>query len=280
MNARLHSEASAVQVRLEIDRDLKLTVEDDGCGFDVAEAGQAAGLGLRHIRDRTQTLGGFLTIDSSPGSGTSLRLTVPRVKEHPRATSTQQDIETGAEAEDSLRVIVAEGNALLRAGLCRMVERGPRMRIVSESASLEQLRREVSQLHPDVIVLSAALVNGDMKSLMEAVRTASPSSAVLAMSEGAPGAEAEMLLAGVNGVVPSAVDEEGFAGAVRAVANGTRVFPGGDQPPIPRRSRASASASGRFSPWSPQDAPTPRSGRTSTWRPRPWNGRSRRSCAS
>ena len=128
-------------------------------------------------------------------------------------------------------MIVAEGNALLRAGLCRMVERGPRMRIVGESVSLEQLRREVSQLHPDVIVLSAALVNGDLRSLLEEVRSESPSSAVLAMSEGAPGAEAEMLLAGVNGVVPSAVDEEGFAGAVRAVADGTRVFPGGEQAP-------------------------------------------------
>ena len=229
MNARLHSGASTVQVRLEIDRDLKLTVEDDGSGFDVAEAGRAAGLGLRHMRDRTQALGGFLTIDSSPGNGTSLRLTVPGVREQPRTAPTQQDIETGAEAEGSLRVIVAEGNALLRAGLCRMVERGPRMRIVGESASLEQLRREVSQLHPDVIVLSAALVNGDLRSLLEEVRSESPSSAVLAMSEGAPGAEAEMLLAGVNGVVPSAVDEEGFAGAVRAVADGTRVFPGGDQ---------------------------------------------------
>jgi signal transduction histidine kinase/DNA-binding NarL/FixJ family response regulator len=228
MNARFHSGASTVRVRLDIDRDLKLAVEDDGCGFDVAE-GRAAGLGLRHMRDRTQALGGFLTIESSPGKGTSLRLTVPGVRERPRAAPGSQEMDVGAEAEESLRVIVAEGNPLLRAGLCRMVERGPRMRIVGESASLEQLRREIGQLHPDVIVLSAALVNGDLRSLLDEVRSASPSSAVLAMSEGAPGAEAEMLLAGVNGVVPSAVDEEAFARTVRAVAEGTRVFPGGEQ---------------------------------------------------
>ena len=230
MNARLHAGASKVELRIKIDRDLELTVEDDGCGFDVAEASKAMGLGLRHMRDRTQALGGFLTIASAPGQGTSLRLTVPGIREQPRhAASGQQELETGAEAEGSLRVIVAEGNPLLRAGLCRMVERGMRMRIVGEVASVDQLQREMVQLHPDVIVLSAALANGDLRSLLGKVRSVSPGSAVLAMSEGAPGAETEMLLAGVNGVVPSAVDEEGFARAVRAVAEGTRVFPRTEQ---------------------------------------------------
>jgi signal transduction histidine kinase/DNA-binding NarL/FixJ family response regulator len=229
MNARLHSGASKVKVELDVDRDLKLTVEDNGCGFDVAGAARTAALGLRHMRDRTQALGGFLTLDSSPGKGTSLRLTVPNVREQPRTTSAPQDVEAGAEAETSLRVLVAEGNPLLRAGLCRMVERGDQMRIVGEASSLDQLGREVGRLHPDVIVLSAALVNGDLRTLLGEVREGSPSSAVLAMSEGAPGTEAEMLLAGANGVVPSAVDEEGLARAVRAVAEGTRVFPGGDQ---------------------------------------------------
>lgn len=229
MNARLHSGASQLLVALQIDRDLKLVVEDDGCGFDVAE-GRAAGLGLRHMKDRTQALGGFLTIDSSPGKGTSLTLTVPGVREQLRAAPGPQGVDAGnAEAEGSLRVIVAEGNPLLRSGLCRMVERGSQMRIVGEAASVDQLQREIGQLHPDVIVLSAALVNGDLRSLLGEVQSSSPSSAVLAISEGAPGTEAEMLLAGVNGVVPSAVDEEGFARAVRAVAEGTRVFPGADQ---------------------------------------------------
>lgn len=229
MNARLHSKADKVLVALEIDRDLKLVVSDDGCGFNVAE-GRAAGLGLRHMKDRTQALGGFLTIDSSPGKGTALTLTVPGVREQARMPAAPQGMDAGgAAAEGSLRVIVAEGNPLLRAGICRMVERGSQMRIVGEAASADQLQREIGQLHPDVIVLSAALVNGDLTGLLGEVRSSSPSSAVLAISEGAPGTEAEMLLAGVNGVVPSAVDEEGFARAVRAVAEGTRVFPGGDQ---------------------------------------------------
>jgi signal transduction histidine kinase/DNA-binding NarL/FixJ family response regulator len=229
MNARLHSEADKVKVTLEIDRDLKLVVEDDGRGFDVPE-GSGAGLGLRHMKDRTQALGGFLTIDSNPGKGTTVTLTVPGVREQHRAGGSAQGVDAGeAEMEGSLRVIVAEGNALLRAGICRMVERGPQMRVVGEAASADQLQREIGQLHPDVIVLSAALVNGDLSGLLDEVKSSSPSSAVLAISEGAPGTEAEMLLAGVNGVVPSAVDEEGFARAVRAVAEGTRVFPGADQ---------------------------------------------------
>jgi len=225
MNTRLHSGATQVRVKISVHRDLELLVEDDGCGFDVAEAGRAHGLGLRHMRDRTQALGGFLTVDSSPGKGTSLRLTVPGVREQPRTAPAAR---AEAETEGTLRVIVAESSPLLRAGLCRMVEQAPQMRIVGESASAEQLRREVGRLHPDVVVLSTALVEGDPRTLLGDLRDGSPSSYVLAISEGAPGGEAEMLLAGVDGVVPSAVDEEGFARAVRAVAEGTRVFPGNE----------------------------------------------------
>jgi signal transduction histidine kinase/DNA-binding NarL/FixJ family response regulator len=230
MNARLHAEATIVEVRLSIERDLTLVIEDDGRGFDVAEAARAAGLGLRHMRDRAEVLGGHLTIESEPGGGTVVRLVVPRVRDHVEPSAVNaQELREGADGEETLRVLVAEGNALLRAGLCRLVERAPRMRIVGEASSVEQVRREAHQLHPDVIVLSTALANGDLRSMVAAMHEESPSSTVLAMSEVGPAGDAEIVQAGANGVIHPPIDEECFAHAVRAVAEGTRVFAGSDQ---------------------------------------------------
>ena len=60
-----------------------LDVLDDGTGFDadapMAEVGaqDSGGFGLRSMRERVEGLGGRFLIDSSPGSGTSLTVTLP-----------------------------------------------------------------------------------------------------------------------------------------------------------------------------------------------------------
>jgi signal transduction histidine kinase/DNA-binding NarL/FixJ family response regulator len=231
MNARLHAEATIVEVKLSIERNLTLLVEDDGRGFDVAAATRASeGLGLRHMRDRTEALGGFLTIQSKAGEGTSVKLVVPGVRELLKPASLDpQEMQAGFEDEGTLRVLVAERDALLRAGLCRLVEHSPQMRIVAEASSIEQVCREARELHPDVIVLSTALANGDLRSMIATVRKESPSSAVLVMSELGAGGDTEIVQAGANGIIHPPIDEARFAVAVRAVAEGTRVVAGSER---------------------------------------------------
>ncbi len=56
-------------------RTLHLRIEDDGPGFDPAQATE--GSGLRNIRDRIETLGGRIRLDSNPGRGTVLSVSVP-----------------------------------------------------------------------------------------------------------------------------------------------------------------------------------------------------------
>jgi signal transduction histidine kinase len=71
-NALRHGRPSEVTVRLSPG---VLEVRDDGSGFDVA-AGSGAGLGLASMRDRAESVGGSLTIESS-SMGTLVRLEVP-----------------------------------------------------------------------------------------------------------------------------------------------------------------------------------------------------------
>jgi len=66
-----------VRVGLENSRDFALLeIVDNGKGFDEKEA-QGRGNGVRNLRQRAESLGGEIEIESVPGRGTSVRLRIP-----------------------------------------------------------------------------------------------------------------------------------------------------------------------------------------------------------
>jgi signal transduction histidine kinase len=62
---------------------LECTVTDDGVGFDASASPEAPGLqggfGLPGMRERAQSVGGEVVIESAPGAGTTVRFLVPLV---------------------------------------------------------------------------------------------------------------------------------------------------------------------------------------------------------
>jgi ligand-binding sensor domain-containing protein/signal transduction histidine kinase len=71
-----HAGATRVDIRLErVGHRLALSVRDNGSGFTPTAA--TSGHGLRSLRQRMADLGGQLEVESAPGQGTSVRLTVP-----------------------------------------------------------------------------------------------------------------------------------------------------------------------------------------------------------
>jgi signal transduction histidine kinase len=80
VNVVHHSRAANVLIELRRDEShVTLNVTDDGVGFDAAAKGQVMGFGLIGMRERADSLGGYVTIMSKPGDGTSVRVTVPLV---------------------------------------------------------------------------------------------------------------------------------------------------------------------------------------------------------
>ncbi len=76
-NAIKHASAGEVVVRVEFDGERAvLEVEDNGSGFALDKVEHGAGLGLTSMRERTDKLGGTLTIRSEPGEGTTVRVSV------------------------------------------------------------------------------------------------------------------------------------------------------------------------------------------------------------
>lgn len=75
-NAAKHSRASQVTVTVgTLDGSVRLTVADDGQGFDVSSA--EPGAGLTNMRDRIDAAGGRLDLTATPGVGTRADVHVP-----------------------------------------------------------------------------------------------------------------------------------------------------------------------------------------------------------
>jgi len=78
-NALKHARAQSVRIRIDFGgRATGLEISDDGCGFAPDSADRGGGLGLHGMRERVEGMGGTLRIESSPGAGTTISVTVPR----------------------------------------------------------------------------------------------------------------------------------------------------------------------------------------------------------
>lgn len=77
-NVVRHAQAESVGILLERSAGrVKLFVEDDGVGFEPDQTSSQDRLGLVGMRERAEMFGGTLTIESYPGSGTSVIVDMP-----------------------------------------------------------------------------------------------------------------------------------------------------------------------------------------------------------
>ena len=77
-NIAKHSHASQVRVELaRQEKDLVLTISDNGVGFERDKFHDTPGLGLISMRERMQLLNGEIAIESQPGGGTRIHARAP-----------------------------------------------------------------------------------------------------------------------------------------------------------------------------------------------------------
>lgn len=79
-NIERHAAARSVILRLlRLERGVRLSIRDDGCGPRATgeEQAPATGLGLRHMQERAQLAGGTFALKSAPGGGTIVVVELP-----------------------------------------------------------------------------------------------------------------------------------------------------------------------------------------------------------
>ena len=77
-NSSRHSHATAIKVYVDVSENIvKVSVDDNGKGFDPEIIDNGNSLGLKLIKDRVDMLGGTFEVDSSAGKGTRVVFSVP-----------------------------------------------------------------------------------------------------------------------------------------------------------------------------------------------------------
>jgi PAS domain S-box-containing protein len=79
-NAVRHSRGGRVEVRMRLEPDrVDATVQDDGAGFlpDAVRRTELGGLGILGMQERAGMVGGYVDIESRPGEGTRVRVSIP-----------------------------------------------------------------------------------------------------------------------------------------------------------------------------------------------------------
>jgi len=80
-NASQHSQAAQIKVQIDItNSDVRVSVEDNGRGFEENADSENKGLGIKLIKERVEMLGGNFELDSALGQGAKVSFSVPTSK--------------------------------------------------------------------------------------------------------------------------------------------------------------------------------------------------------
>jgi PAS domain S-box-containing protein len=164
---------AAVDLMLTPDDAVRVTVSDQGAGFDASVkfdrlSSQPVGLGLFSIRERLIYLGGRLEVTSAPGRGARFTVLVPRSATGAlRPVGTDEllaNVSKGAAFEKrggvhrrSLRIVIADDHPAMRQSVRALLSSQPAFSVVGEAVDGYEAVAQAHALQPDVIVMDVSM---------------------------------------------------------------------------------------------------------------------------
>lgn len=193
-NVTKHAGVDSARVVLSVsDQGLNITVSDQGRGFnpEILDSTEKTGLGLLSLRERVQTMGGSLLLESVPGQGSSFVLQIPSEmvktrKGRPWGMAGEQPISRksriGSTDKKGLRVIFVDDHKVMRQGLINLIAEQPGIRVVGEAANGREAIERVRQLLPDVVVIDTLMPEMDGEEATRRIKAEWPDVRIIGLS--------------------------------------------------------------------------------------------------
>lgn len=144
-NAHTHSGQQEASVIIGFDEQrVQAVIVDHGRGF--GQQGKSGHFGLGMMCERAQAAGGDLQIESSPGAGTRITLSLPR--------------QPGATSIAGRRILLVDDHPLFLEGMTNLVT-GRGMTVVATASDGLEAHEKALRLRPDVILMDIEMPNCD-----------------------------------------------------------------------------------------------------------------------
>ena len=170
-NVAKHAGVTRAKVCLSrLNDHIQIVVSDEGIGFDPEKLYKSAndaasGFGLFSIHERLELLGGSLKVESAPQRGTKFTLIAPIQKQMIKESVTA-DLQPVAAAIRStktvaagqkMRILVADDHAVVRQGLCTLLQREGDIDVVGQASDGKEAVEMARQLQPDVVLMDFSM---------------------------------------------------------------------------------------------------------------------------
>ncbi len=235
LNVLKHSGVTEASVALGSTREgmARIVVEDEGRGFDpqllLARDASDASFGLFSIQQRLMDCGGEMGLDTAPGRGTRVSITVPLGEALPAGPDGQGAAEREGPAlpaqqgdgDGKIRVLVVDDHEIMREGLAGLLRFEPDIEIVGEAADGPQAVALAEELRPDVITMDVSLPGMNGIEVTRAIVSKVPGARIIGLSMHLGGGVAEaMRQAGAVAYVTKGGPSEDLLAAIRACRGG------------------------------------------------------------
>ncbi len=234
-NVIKHAGIKQSRVRIsQHDDQMQIVVEDEGSGFDQsqlrAEGGKAGGFGLFNLSERLSMLGGRMTIDSSPGKGSRIRLNVPVASSYSEAADTPMKSQAtvsvaasmGAAPGDAqsarrLRIALVDDHVMMRQGLAGLLQAEPDMEIVGQASNGESAVNLIRDIKPDAVLMDISMPGMNGVQATRIIHSEFPEIRIIGLSMFQEGEQARaMREAGAVGYVTKSGPSEAVIAAIRS----------------------------------------------------------------
>lgn len=230
-NAVKHSGVREAHVALGRTREgvARIVVRDEGQGFDpqrllVRDVSDDS-FGLFSIQQRLMDCGGQMHLETAPGRGTRVSITVPLGEPLPAPAAAEGTAPAGepvragqpGDAGGKIRVLLVDDHEIMREGLAGLLRLEPDIEIVGEAADGHQAVALAEELQPDVITMDVSLPGMNGIEATRAIVGKAPQARVIGLSMHLDGGVADaMRQAGAVAYLTKGGASEDLLCAIRA----------------------------------------------------------------